>query len=384
MGFKEDYRSLKESEKTMTEMLTTLRKLLDDNLVNAYALPESFASNLEAAHSTDELREMSDDQIDEMVKGFMSEGEYNAHIVALKNLDDGTEKDFVISARTGIDSYNSSLIEKNNISADIEAMSTNYLKYLNSDDYKVKKEEQLTKLRESIDNETDEGKKKKLIRKLEAIEKSEDMSFIIDYIKSQGTLHLSNAFFSNQKGSYTINKFVSKAKLLGYQDSIVSYMLRMEESFLPEEYHVFNNMYSFIAMRFVAYCDPYDEIDALYAHRVILNIMNLVSHSFITPDLEIQFTNHIKEAIDLFEDYREKYTSDNITCSNHPDNPINNLEIEGSEEVTESEILETQYEIGDTEDMDDDSEYVFVDEETGEEIPLGDLLPGDAIIETNE
>ena len=208
--------------------------------------------------------------------------------------------------------------ELKNESADILK---EYNTYLSSSEVRKKKMERLEKMKEMSEKETDENKKKEMMKKISIMESSYSLSFLFDRIDKYGKKEIEsikNAFFDKARGSYIIKRYKDKIKLFGFNQKTYRYFFNIEENFLPESYHVFNNLFLFIYMRTVAYYDPYNKEEKMYAQALTSTLANLIYHRFDETEREKEFIEIIEKILDKFEEYRDYFKEYNRTQPGHP------------------------------------------------------------------
>lgn len=195
-----------------------------------------------------------------------------------------------------------------------------YIDYISSDEYRKKKMEKIEELRKKAEESDDPKEKKTVLETCAAIEASMNLSFISKRINAnqKEIMNLVDTFFSNQRSRYVMEKFESKAKRFGYKPDVYSYLFNIEEKFLDEKYHVYNNLFLFEVLRFVGNADPYNKNDKLFVSSIITNMTNLVYQRFASDDVRAGFLKVICNFLDNFEPYREKFEKDNILSPTHP------------------------------------------------------------------
>ena len=85
-----------------------------------------------------------------------------------------------------------------------------------------------------------------------------------------------------------MEKFRIRIKRLGYDENTYKMFFNIEEMFLPEEYYPMNNMFLFVAMRFISYADTNNKNDAMFCSSLLIKMYNLVYHRFSTPEEELK------------------------------------------------------------------------------------------------
>ena len=176
-------------------------------------------------------------------------------------------------------------------------------------------------MKESLDNETDPSKKKKMEKMISDMEAASDLSFVHERFEKFGEKEVESiktAYFDRIRGSYIIDKYNSKMKSFGFDAKLYTYFFNLEENFLPEEYHPFNNLFLFIYMRMVAYADKSNKRDVMFIQSLTSTMANLIYHKFNSSELEQGFIDIIKLVDDHFMKYKEYFEKNNETYEKHP------------------------------------------------------------------
>ena len=181
--------------------------------------------------------------------------------------------------------------------------------------------EKVESLQKQLDDETDPVKKIQIQKMLDTVRKTEDLSFLTDRIVKLGdneVRNIINTFFNAKRSSLIMEKFRIRIKRLGYDENTYKMFFNIEEMFLPEEYYPMNNMFLFVAMRFISYADTNNKNDALFCSSLLIKMYNLVYHRFSTPEEEKEFINQIKAVDDYFVPHTATLEEKNVTSPNHP------------------------------------------------------------------
>lgn len=181
--------------------------------------------------------------------------------------------------------------------------------------------EKVESLQKKLDEETDPVKKIQIQKMLDTVRKTEDLSFLTDRIVKLGdneVRNIINTFFNAKRSSLIMEKFRIRIKRLGYDENTYKMFFNIEEMFLPEEYYPMNNMFLFVAMRFISYADTNNKNDALFCSSLLIKMYNLVYHRFSTPEEEKEFINQIKAVDDYFVPHIATLEEKNVTSPNHP------------------------------------------------------------------
>lgn len=215
------------------------------------------------------------------------------------------------------------------IKADASNVMNEYITYLSTNQLLKDKEEKLKLLRDANDVEIDDNAKRVNDRTITILENQISYKFLTERIDEFGykeKVKLMDKFFDANKGHTVVTKFKNKAKQFGYNPEIFSYFLNIEENFLPEEYHPFNNFFLSGYMNFVGFCSIDINADKIYLATITSAIASLIYHSFPTPEDETKFIEFIKSYLDRFKDDPEhgaeivdRFKMDNRSYSKHPD-----------------------------------------------------------------
>ena len=214
-----------------------------------------------------------------------------------------------------------------------------YSNFLSSEEVINARKKRLANMKDLAEKETDETKKREMLKKIEVMELTQSLDFIftrLDKFGDKEKKNIINSFFNEQRGSYIIEKFKTRIVKFGFNADLYKYFFNLEENFLDEKYHPFNNLFLFYYMRFVAYSDPFNQNDKLYVQSLTSSIANLVYHKFPSKKSENSDTENnedkehtvnaaekhfiaILEKFDsLFEDKREFFYENNTTRPGHP------------------------------------------------------------------
>lgn len=159
-----------------------------------------------------------------------------------------------------------------------------------------------------------------LRQKIEFMESTITLDFITERIKhvEKEKSTIMRQFFSESEGSYSLNRCKARSPKFGFDADWYKFFFNLEENFLPEEYHAFNNLFLFNVMRFIGYQDPYNAKDRGMVQAIVSSLTGLVYHKFADTEMENVIISLIKDYDSYFEDQREKFMKDNTTRPNHP------------------------------------------------------------------
>lgn len=318
MSVREDYKELSQTLSQMDEMVQVLEDMTFSTIESDYHFPRSIKEPF-GKITMDELKEKTDEQLDLFMEKVVG---YNTYHEFLENLSENENKrDVILEIKKSIDSLNESIADRDAMKKQADEALEDYIKYVNSPEYKKKKMEHLQKMKEEAEKEPNDYKRKEMLKKIEAIESSQSLSFLFSRFKELGEKEvesIKNTFFDTRKSNYVLQKFENKLKSSGYKKNSYKYLFNIEEMFLPEEYHVYNNLYLFFIARFVAYANTSSDIDKMYIQSIFINTINLVYHNFQTAEDENRMIEIVKTVDDHFTQYEDYFRENNSTAPMHP------------------------------------------------------------------
>lgn len=330
MSVRDEYRELSKSLETMDDMIKILSDMTYDGLETSYRLPKS-VHPVFSKISMKELEEKTDEQLKLFMMNAVDNSTYEKFLTKITGGEEGksisedefgeTLRNAVLDIKKSIDSLDESIKERDSMQKQANDAMEDYIKYINSPEYKKRKMEKLQEMKEQAEKEENLYKKKDMLKKIEAIESSWSLSFLFERFHELGEKEvesIKNAFFDPRKSNYILQKFENKLKSSGYKKDSYKFLFNIEELFLPEEYHVFNNLYLFVVARFVAYANISSEIDRMYIQAIFINSINLVYHNFQSGEDENKMIDIVKQIDDHFTPYTDYFREYNSTCPTHP------------------------------------------------------------------
>lgn len=163
---------------------------------------------------------------------------------------------------------------------------------------------------------------KKIKAKVDALYSSLTMDFMLERVRTLGEKEQKKVmlqFFNKQEGDYVMNRCASRATKFGLPSvDWYKFFFNLEQNHLPVEYHVFNNLFLFATMRFIAYADPYDKKDQVFVRGLISNLTGLIYHKFDDSEMEEMVIELIMAYDKTYEAWRGDFDRDNINHPNHP------------------------------------------------------------------
>lgn len=295
----------KESAKLQRELITDD---LTDRKANISVLEDIVRDMCE---DPDEDFELSDSVVTEY---------YDAIHMGDEVLDDAGKREYVEYA---IDSFKDIISTENDL-AKLEQEANgeikSYTDYICSEAYDKHRMNNIEMWKTMLAREENPVKARKLKKAIYIAENRYTLAFMFERLNNPATHEkekkaLVESFFSNSRSNYTLHKFGDKCKQFGFSQDLYKYLLDLEERYLEEKYHVFNNFFLFSAIRFIGHCVD-DEINE--AKEIVQCMLNLVYNRFYSEDVKDTFLNAIRTFLDNFEYDREAFNENNILHPGHP------------------------------------------------------------------
>lgn len=331
MNIKDDFNELRSTAHMMNEQLQILDNLVTTEITSIYGLDNRIRPALEKIHFS-KIPEMTDEEVETFLK---ENGDEDSNIEALKKAqetakEEWVDKPFYDFCRHALSSIKDSLInikklerDRDTLSMNMKEIEDNYFNYVNTKEYKENKLKKIEEMEKEAENETDSVKKGQILRNLEYMKNAETLKFLTEYTDEKGQRAVDNiadVYFNHQRSSLVMKKFAVRIPKLGYNKDIYKFFFNLEENFLPEEYHAFNNLFLFHVMRTISFMDVDSKRDNLYASAILVKLYNLVYHKFGNQESEDEFVEFICKFDDLFmEKWKDKFEADNVTNPKHPE-----------------------------------------------------------------
>lgn len=207
-----------------------------------------------------------------------------------------------------------------------------------SEEYAALLEKKLSDLKEKISIEKDEKEVKKLQAEIDEIENYKNFVFLYERTNRLGKEEIElikDSFFDNRRSSYLMKKFKDKLKQLKYDPRVYMMFMNIEEKFLEKKYHVFNNLFLFHIVRYIAHVNCSKDSEKKCATNIIANLLNLSYNKFSSNTVRENFLNVIRTFLDQFEEYREFFNEENIL---HPDHPVRIAKVEKQNDAVKEMI----------------------------------------------
>jgi len=345
------YKMLLNMIKEMNSQYDMYKTSVYEHIKNTYSLSPAILDVM-VAYSMSDIEEMTFDTASELKKKYTVEskpsvGKNKSYIDQSSNMvlevADNSDLKSLTDMFKDIKELSSSLIQSKKAAEEIkndaqEALDA-YFKALESPELRQKRHERLQQMKERIDSEEDIGKKIEMKNKIKIMEESDNFSFLLKKFTDNNTdkfkRSIYESFFVKERGKYIMDRYFKRIGKFGFDEKLYKYFFNLEEKFLPEEYHPFNNLFLFVYMKYVGYADPYNKADQIYVKALTSAIANLVYHRYASNDKEAEFVEFIKQIDSFFMEYKDKFESDNTT---HPKHELR-LEMDAKYESDRKEFL---------------------------------------------
>lgn len=328
-GNNSEYKMLVDLIKEMEEMYLTLKEQTESQIKDSfYMRPEILDALLH--YGIEDIKELPYDTCEEILKLYAIDAssisklltEYRKPYEDSENLSDVGVYRHVLTLLNDLQiTLMSSKKEMDSLKDESSEILNDFVNYLSSDKVKESRRKRLEAYKAQLSMETDEVKCAKMKRMISAMEATNSLSFLFERVKKYGKKEIDSiisSFFDEKRGSYIINKCKSKLPKFGFDENRYKFFFNLEETFLPENYHAYNNLFLFCYMRMVAYADPYNKEEQMYVREVTACMANLIYHKFNGVDNEVAFMDIIKKTDDQFKDYYEYFLKNNTTAPDHP------------------------------------------------------------------
>ena len=313
-----DFKSIMEMIKSMDEQLKYLKDMSEGLVRNNYGLKTSVLEDI-IKYDKKEIETMDRDTMVEFLSKYVNDKNTLIDLEALS--DDEVREEMMevknsslvlLSAKSGADK----LKEESN------TIFTEYMNYVTSDKAKEIKKKNLENLKQSLELEKDAHKKREMEEMIRVMESSMNYDFLYDRFRQLGDKEVQNikeGFFNDRRGSYIMERFYKKMKMFGFKQDLYTYFLNIEETFLDEKYHPFNNLFLYIYARMIAYSDPYNKKDVMFVNAINSGLASLIYHKFESTEQELNFKGIIMGIDDYFMGDREFFEKNNTTYEKHPE-----------------------------------------------------------------
>ena len=312
----QDYSIIRDMIKEMDEWNKMLKDETHSILKNTYGLT-NFAVVGIIPYTDEKIESMTLEEIKTFIENHKDQSVN--HIPEIESLEDG------IKVMKEIKELQMNLYSAEQESAKLKGQSqdilNDYFEYLSSPEVVEARRRRLEKMKELAEAETDEYQKYKMVNMIKSMEQADSMDFIFKRFYEDATREsrlVVECFFDEKRGSYIIDRYKRKVAKFGFDENLYKYFFNLEENFLSEKYHAFNNLFLFYYMRFIGYADPYDKTDKLFVQSITSAIANMVYHKFNSKTEEQKFIHIIEKFEDYFMDRYDYFIENNTTRPGHP------------------------------------------------------------------
>lgn len=341
-----DIRDLQESLSMMNSMIESAKDMFSTEADLNGVKPEIYKSLIDITE--EELEKYSDAQIETLYLSFSN-----------KTKTDFTKEEIregLINLKKSADELRDIVNQSEDLKKEIDKEVKKYSEYVLSPEYTKKYERRIENLKEKLKYTEDEEERKKLSNSLEILTNTKTLDFLFTRFKKYSekeTKNIVEAFFSSSKSAYILKRFRENSKKLHLDSNLYARFLHLEEKYLPENYHEFNNLFMFIIIRMIAYMDKNDRSDILYVGSIIQQLTKLYRDKF-DEENKTKFIVTIENVLNYFMSYSDTFKKDNESYKLHPfriehekrlkemaeakkkEEEIMNQDTEGKEEVSES------------------------------------------------
>ena len=311
-----DYSVIRDMMKEMDDWNKMLKDETHSILKNSYGLT-NFAVLGIIPYTDEKIEAMTLEEINAFIEKYKDHSV--THISPIETVEDG------IKVMKEVKELQMNLYSAEEEASKLKEQSqdilNDYFEYLSSPEVAEARKKRLEKMRELAEVETDEYKKYQMKKMIDSMEKSDNMDFIFKRFYDDATREsriVMEQFFDDKRGSYIIDRYKRRITKFGFDVNLYKYFFNLEENFLDEKYHAFNNLFLFHYMRFIAYADPYDKTDKLFVQSITSALANMVYHKFNSKMEEQKFIHIIEKFDDYFMDKYDYFMENNTTRPGHP------------------------------------------------------------------
>ena len=305
-----------EMSKQATEYINSMIDAMSTTLADDLNLDKSVIEDI-LIFSTNDVPNLGN----EMIREFLNKHRINKDDNRYNEMDQDKLHETMKIVKDMSNTIYKTKKEHDEIKADTEEFLSNFFKLNNSDKVRKDKLDKIDYLRKQLNNETDIVKREKIAKMIRTMESALNFDFLYERFDKYGEKEVKSimdTFFDERKGSYLMNKYMSKIKSFGYNEKTFTHFFNIEETFLPEKYAPFNNLFLFIYVRMIAYSDHHNKHEDMLVKALTAAIADLVYHKFESSETENMFISIIESVLDKFEGHRDYFVQNNTTYPEHP------------------------------------------------------------------
>ena len=313
-----DYKLLNEMMNEMDDQYKMLRESVISTL-DSYHLTESALDTI-MLYSKETIEHMSRA---DMIEFFSSNTKLEKEDFPLweKEQTDDDLREILVIVKDSSILYYSTRDDVANFKNSYKDIVNQYLTYISSEKVTEDRKSRLETMKSAYELETSPMKKNQMQRMIQTMEAAMDFSFLkarLETFAEKEVDSIMTGYFDKAKGTYVIEKFESRIAQYGYRPDVYKFFFNLEETFLPEEYHPFNNLFLFIYMRFVAYSNANDKNDKMLVRAATGAIANLVYQKFSNEDEQDVFLQVMQDIVGKFMDKKTYFEENNTTYKKNP------------------------------------------------------------------
>lgn len=203
-----------------------------------------------------------------------------------------------------------------------------YFRYINSDEYREKKKEQITELKQKLKGLSGIEKLRceELIKITEHCVNGDSILYRI--VNTDGSLNktevnsITRAFFDVNASKAIMNKFNAKCVKLGIDTDVYKSLFNVEEiisNTTGEDLYCYNNIILFTWIRMVAYSNPENRNDNLLISECMKLLLKVVHNKYSSEEDQKHTVDIIKKFCEIFDTcgYHDKFVQHNRLSPNH-------------------------------------------------------------------
>lgn len=322
-----NYQVMKDMVQNLKEQTDTYRDLVRHQFSNEGLSYEKLRHSL-IEYSEDDLKDIDIDILKDIIEKAITDGDlFESGFIGF-NEDEKTTagydvwlRDKAIESLKSINDVIDSEKELESMQNEADSIVAEYAAYLTSDKYYEDNMKRIEKLKDDLEKEEDPKLKEKIKGMIEALENRYTLQFMFKRLNEMGDAEVKrivDIFFDDKRSQYVMKRYRDKSTKLGYNPDIYKYFLYLEEKYLEEEYHVYDNLFLFIVINFIAYVDPYNKKDAMYAQAIVNNIANIIYEKFPNEKTKSDFLNVMRNVLNFFSKYHDLFNEKNFLHPKHP------------------------------------------------------------------
>ena len=275
-----DYKLIIDMIHEMDEQYKILRDSAESTIKNTFGLnPEIL--DIMIKYTKDEIPNLSNEDIKDFIKEFYTgdsiKEEYNSKSSEELHKIMSEIKDMSLMILSAQESANQLKEESKDILND-------YFQYMSSDKVKAARQKRLDTMKEALNDENlDEYHRHKIENMISIMESTMNFDFMLERFNKYGKQEvesINRQFLDSRYGTSIIERYTRKIPKFGFKADIYKHFFNLEETFLGEQYQVFNNLFLFIYMRMVAHSDPYIQKEKMFVQAITGAIADLIYHKF--------------------------------------------------------------------------------------------------------